>query len=196
MFNLFGNSRKTLVYTNEHIQKDINKFISIFNVELKRLENTHNELIKPIVELVDKINKDYIYIVSSKADRNFLNDLNEQLDISQKKEQISNTEDFIIKIEKNIVEHILKKYSEVARILTEILSDSYFKYIEFKRLQINKFIEKEESDINFPYFGSIYHIKSLHTNITLNKDLNFTEINKKISREKDVNQLVGMESML
>jgi len=78
--------------------------------------------------------------------------LNEKLDNAKKKEQISNTEDFIIKIEKNIVEHILKKYSEVARILTEILSDSYFKYIEFKRIQINKFTEDKNVNIDFPYF--------------------------------------------
>jgi hypothetical protein len=180
MFNLFGKKNEELIYTNEHIQKDIDKFIIILFNNLKLISEDNVDIIESIKNIVNKINKDYIYIVSTVSDKNTLTDKNEKLDNKAKKEQIANTEDFVIKIEKNISEHILKKYSNLTNNVNELLSKSYFEFIEFKRLQIKSFIENNEIELKFPFFGSMYRIKSLYKNIHIEKDLSFNINNKNL----------------
>lgn len=196
MFNLFTNDKKQLVYTNEHIHQDIDKFLLLFYKNLDKLDIEVYTFIPSIKDLVNKINSDYIYIISTISDKNTLSDLNESLSSSDKKEQIANVEDFILKIEKNISEHIIKQYPNSVNIITETLTQSYFDYLEFKRFQINKFTENKNVELVFNYFGSMYRIKSLYKNVSLKKELSFNTINNKNLKIKERDSLVTMEDHL
>jgi len=171
---LFGNKTIDERYTSELLQKDVTVFIGILKSKMKA-SFTDIELLTKSIELIDKIFNNHISYVMDIADLNILQDANEN-DPSWKKFQVSNIEDFAWIINKNIKDNLKWASVENQHLFNNVLSDTYFEYIEKKRIHLIKIEEKKNFRYNYNFFTSLNYIKSLHSNISIQSHLDFKQV--------------------
>jgi len=206
MFSIFWENENTIKYSTKNLEKDIIDFITIFNEKLNSLEvswfsETENkELIKVIKDFTIDLKEKYVFIVLYPSELNTLIDYNEDSKNQIKKFQVSNIEDFIFKLEKNLLVNFERnyhdKYSGIFNQISIILTNSLFEYIEHKRQIINNIKIQKNVSISYKYFGSLYRVKPLYENLTIDWWLDFRPIHKQIFNTLDREWLEKMQIFL